>query len=118
MSQLDEAVHVHLDGRRLAGYWSACKALTGDVDPADPHTTRYDQINGLIRAHDYQVGQDAAPQGGSGTPDVRVLNRVSLSGGHRGLREGQLVPQFAETLQTLRAQRGPLQGPARVRPQA
>lgn len=62
MSQLDKTDHVHLDWKRLAGYWNACKALTGDVDPSDPHTTQYDQINGLIRDHNYQVGLDAARQ--------------------------------------------------------
>ncbi|XP_037549094.1 integrator complex subunit 8 [Nematolebias whitei] len=59
LKKLDEAVHVHLDGKRLAGYWNACKALTGDVDPSDPHTTQYDQINGLIRAHNYQAVVEA-----------------------------------------------------------
>lgn len=62
VSQLDQAVHVHLDGKRLAGYWNACRALTGDCDPSDPHTTQQDRINSLIRAQDYQVGQTTAPQ--------------------------------------------------------
>ncbi|XP_013880244.1 integrator complex subunit 8 [Austrofundulus limnaeus] len=55
LKKLDQAVHVHLDGKRLAGYWNACKALTGDRDPSDPHTTQYDQINSLIRTHNYQA---------------------------------------------------------------
>uniref|UniRef100_A0AAX7UVJ7 INTS8 TPR repeats domain-containing protein n=1 Tax=Astatotilapia calliptera TaxID=8154 RepID=A0AAX7UVJ7_ASTCA len=46
-------IHVHLDEKRLAGYWNACRALTGDCDPSDPQTTPYDQINSLIRAHNY-----------------------------------------------------------------
>uniref|UniRef100_A0A4W6DU33 Integrator complex subunit 8 n=1 Tax=Lates calcarifer TaxID=8187 RepID=A0A4W6DU33_LATCA len=33
--KLDSTVHVHLDEKRLAGYWNACKALTGDCDPSD-----------------------------------------------------------------------------------
>uniref|UniRef100_A0A3B4ZM93 Integrator complex subunit 8 n=1 Tax=Stegastes partitus TaxID=144197 RepID=A0A3B4ZM93_9TELE len=52
---LDSTVHVHLDEKRLAGYWNACRALTGDCDPCDPQTTPYDQINSLIRAHNYQA---------------------------------------------------------------
>uniref|UniRef100_A0A8D3BJS6 INTS8 TPR repeats domain-containing protein n=1 Tax=Scophthalmus maximus TaxID=52904 RepID=A0A8D3BJS6_SCOMX len=52
---LDLTVHVHLDEKRLAGYWNACKALTGDCDPSDSHTSPYDQINSLIRAHNYQA---------------------------------------------------------------
>ncbi|XP_037831693.1 integrator complex subunit 8 isoform X2 [Kryptolebias marmoratus] len=55
LKKLDETVHVHLDGKRLAGYWNACKALTGDCNLSDPHTTQYDQINSLIRAHNYQA---------------------------------------------------------------
>lgn len=58
--QLDSTVHVHLDEKRLAGYWNACKALTEDCDPSDSQTTPYDQINSLIRAHNYQVRADAA----------------------------------------------------------
>lgn len=58
--QLDSTVHVHLDEKRLAGYWNACKALTEDCDPSDSQTTSYDQINSLIRAHNDQVRADAA----------------------------------------------------------
>uniref|UniRef100_A0A3B4U291 Integrator complex subunit 8 n=1 Tax=Seriola dumerili TaxID=41447 RepID=A0A3B4U291_SERDU len=47
---LDWTVHVHLDEKRLAGYWNACRALTGDCDPSDSQTSPYDQINSLIRA--------------------------------------------------------------------
>uniref|UniRef100_A0A4W6DU16 Integrator complex subunit 8 n=1 Tax=Lates calcarifer TaxID=8187 RepID=A0A4W6DU16_LATCA len=43
--KLDSTVHVHLDEKRLAGYWNACKALTGDCDPSDS----------LIRAHNHQA---------------------------------------------------------------
>lgn len=57
--QLDSTVHVHLDEKRLAGYWNACKALTEDCD-SDSQTTAYDQINSLIRARSYQVRADAA----------------------------------------------------------
>uniref|UniRef100_A0A3P8TG95 Integrator complex subunit 8 n=1 Tax=Amphiprion percula TaxID=161767 RepID=A0A3P8TG95_AMPPE len=55
LKKLDSTVHVHLDEKRLAGYWNACRALTGDCDPCDPQTTPYDQINSLIRAHNYQA---------------------------------------------------------------
>lgn len=52
--QLDSTVHVHLDEKRLAGYWNACQALTEDCD-SDSQTTAYDHINSLIRTHNYQV---------------------------------------------------------------
>uniref|UniRef100_A0A672GXM7 INTS8 TPR repeats domain-containing protein n=1 Tax=Salarias fasciatus TaxID=181472 RepID=A0A672GXM7_SALFA len=52
---LDSTVHVHLDEKRLAGYWNACKALTGDCGSSDPQTTPYDHINSLIRAYNYQA---------------------------------------------------------------
>uniref|UniRef100_A0A673ARS5 INTS8 TPR repeats domain-containing protein n=1 Tax=Sphaeramia orbicularis TaxID=375764 RepID=A0A673ARS5_9TELE len=52
---LDSTIHVHLDEKRLAGYWNACKALTGDCDPSDSQTLPYDQINSLIRACNYQA---------------------------------------------------------------
>uniref|UniRef100_H2LUR6 Integrator complex subunit 8 n=1 Tax=Oryzias latipes TaxID=8090 RepID=H2LUR6_ORYLA len=55
LKKLSVTVHVHLDEKRLAGYWNACRALTGDCDPSDPHTTPYDQINSLIRAHNHQA---------------------------------------------------------------
>ncbi|MEQ2311408.1 Integrator complex subunit 8 [Ameca splendens] len=55
LKKLDVTVHLHVDEKRLAGYWNACKALTGDCDLADPHMTQYDQINSLIRAHNYQA---------------------------------------------------------------
>uniref|UniRef100_A0AAQ5Z9D8 INTS8 TPR repeats domain-containing protein n=1 Tax=Amphiprion ocellaris TaxID=80972 RepID=A0AAQ5Z9D8_AMPOC len=55
LKKLDSTVHVHLDEKRLAGYWNACRALTGDCDPCDPQTTPYDQINSLIRAQNYQA---------------------------------------------------------------
>uniref|UniRef100_A0A667XQN3 Integrator complex subunit 8 n=1 Tax=Myripristis murdjan TaxID=586833 RepID=A0A667XQN3_9TELE len=55
MTALDSTLHVHLDEKRLAGYWNACKALTGAPDPSDSQTTPYDQINSLIRTHNYQA---------------------------------------------------------------
>lgn len=60
MLQLDSTVHVHLDEKRLAGYWNACKALTGDCVSCDSQTTHYDQINSLIRANNYQVRVDTS----------------------------------------------------------
>ncbi|XP_028316486.1 integrator complex subunit 8 isoform X2 [Gouania willdenowi] len=59
LKKLDSNVHVHLDEKRLAGYWNACRALTGDCDPSDPWTTPYDHINGLIRARNYQAVVEA-----------------------------------------------------------
>uniref|UniRef100_A0A667XBM5 Integrator complex subunit 8 n=1 Tax=Myripristis murdjan TaxID=586833 RepID=A0A667XBM5_9TELE len=55
LQKLDSTLHVHLDEKRLAGYWNACKALTGAPDPSDSQTTPYDQINSLIRTHNYQA---------------------------------------------------------------
>ncbi|XP_010786071.1 integrator complex subunit 8 isoform X1 [Notothenia coriiceps] len=54
-TKLDSTVHVHLDEKRLAGYWNACKALTEDCDPSDTQNTPYNQINSLIRAHNHQA---------------------------------------------------------------
>uniref|UniRef100_A0A3Q3WQW2 INTS8 TPR repeats domain-containing protein n=1 Tax=Mola mola TaxID=94237 RepID=A0A3Q3WQW2_MOLML len=54
LKKLDSTVHVHLDEKRLAGYWNACKALTEDCD-SDSQTTPYDQINSLIRTHNYKA---------------------------------------------------------------
>lgn len=68
--QLDSTIHVHLDEKRLAGYWNACKALTEDCD-SDSQTTPYDQINSLIRTHNYQVRADAAAR------DTRIFNTVN-----------------------------------------
>lgn len=58
--QLDSTVHVHLDEKRLAGYWNACKALTEDCD-SDSQSTAYDQINSLIRTHNYKVRAGSQP---------------------------------------------------------
>ncbi|XP_077447317.1 integrator complex subunit 8 isoform X1 [Stigmatopora argus] len=57
--KLNSAAHVHLDESRLAGYWNACKALTGDCDSGDSQTTRYDQINSMLAARNYQAVVDA-----------------------------------------------------------
>ncbi|KAL2079925.1 hypothetical protein ACEWY4_023718 [Coilia grayii] len=55
-SKLDAgALHCHLDERRLAGYWSACRALTGTSDPSDTQLTPYGQINSFIRSHNHQA---------------------------------------------------------------
>uniref|UniRef100_A0A3P8VIZ2 Integrator complex subunit 8 n=1 Tax=Cynoglossus semilaevis TaxID=244447 RepID=A0A3P8VIZ2_CYNSE len=53
--ELLKKVHFTLIDKRLAGYWNACKALTGDCDPSDSQTSPYDQINSLIRARNYKV---------------------------------------------------------------
>uniref|UniRef100_A0A665TK49 INTS8 TPR repeats domain-containing protein n=1 Tax=Echeneis naucrates TaxID=173247 RepID=A0A665TK49_ECHNA len=55
LKKLDLTVHVHLDEERLAGYWNACRALTGNCDPSDSQTSPYDKINSLVRAHNYQA---------------------------------------------------------------
>ncbi|XP_054592406.1 integrator complex subunit 8 isoform X1 [Nothobranchius furzeri] len=59
LKKLDQTVHVHLDEKRLNGYWNACKALAGDCDPSDTQMTQCDQINNLIRACDYQAVVEA-----------------------------------------------------------
>uniref|UniRef100_A0A674EL12 Integrator complex subunit 8 n=1 Tax=Salmo trutta TaxID=8032 RepID=A0A674EL12_SALTR len=41
--------------KRLAGYWNACRALTGALDPSDTQLNPYGQINSLIRTRNYQV---------------------------------------------------------------
>uniref|UniRef100_A0A8C7H0N2 Integrator complex subunit 8 n=1 Tax=Oncorhynchus kisutch TaxID=8019 RepID=A0A8C7H0N2_ONCKI len=53
--QFDLTLHVHLDEKRLAGYWNACRALTGALDPSDTQLNPYGQINSLIRTHNYQA---------------------------------------------------------------
>lgn len=55
LKKLDSPVHVHLDEKRLVGYWNACRALTGDGDASDSQTTPYNQINSFIRARNYQA---------------------------------------------------------------
>ncbi|XP_026880437.2 integrator complex subunit 8 isoform X1 [Electrophorus electricus] len=50
-----EPLHCHLDEKRLAGYWTACRALTGSSDPSDSQLTPYGLINNLIRTHNYQA---------------------------------------------------------------
>ncbi|KAM9776216.1 integrator complex subunit 8 isoform 1-T1 [Syngnathus typhle] len=59
LKKLDSTVHVHLDEERLAGYWNACKALTGDCDSCESQTTHYDQINELLGARSYQAVVEA-----------------------------------------------------------
>lgn len=55
LQKLGSSLHVHLDEKRLAGYWNACRALTGTSDPSDASTTPYGQINSLIRTHNNQA---------------------------------------------------------------
>ncbi|XP_072531478.1 integrator complex subunit 8 isoform X1 [Salminus brasiliensis] len=52
-------LHCHLDERRLAGYWSACRAMTGSSDSSDSQLTPYGLINNLIKTHNYQGLIDA-----------------------------------------------------------
>ncbi|XP_051728788.1 integrator complex subunit 8 isoform X2 [Ctenopharyngodon idella] len=42
-----------LDEQRLAGYWSACRTLTGTSDPKESQHTPYGQISGFMRNHNY-----------------------------------------------------------------
>lgn len=65
---------MHLDEKRLAGYWNACRALTEDRDPSDSQNSPYNQINGLIRAHSYQVRGDAAGTSKGGVSHRWLLN--------------------------------------------
>uniref|UniRef100_A0A671M8P6 INTS8 TPR repeats domain-containing protein n=1 Tax=Sinocyclocheilus anshuiensis TaxID=1608454 RepID=A0A671M8P6_9TELE len=46
-----------VDEQRLAGYWSACKTLTGASDPSDSQHTPYGQISCFMRNHDYGVSK-------------------------------------------------------------
>ncbi|CAL8293197.1 unnamed protein product [Merluccius merluccius] len=55
LQKLGSSLHVHLDEKRLAGYWNACRALTGTLGPTDATVTPYGQINGLIRTHNHQA---------------------------------------------------------------
>uniref|UniRef100_A0A7N8WXH6 Integrator complex subunit 8 n=1 Tax=Mastacembelus armatus TaxID=205130 RepID=A0A7N8WXH6_9TELE len=55
LKKLNTTVHVHLDEKRLSGYWNACKALTADCDLSDSQMSPYNQINSLIRIHNYQA---------------------------------------------------------------
>lgn len=55
LKKLESPVHVHLDEKRLFGYWNACRALTGDCEPSDSQSTLYNQINSFIRTHNYQA---------------------------------------------------------------
>ncbi|XP_048042086.1 integrator complex subunit 8 isoform X3 [Megalobrama amblycephala] len=42
-----------LDEQRLAGYWSACRTLTGTSDPNESQHTPYGQISSFMRNHNY-----------------------------------------------------------------
>uniref|UniRef100_A0A672PKB3 Integrator complex subunit 8-like n=2 Tax=Sinocyclocheilus grahami TaxID=75366 RepID=A0A672PKB3_SINGR len=44
-----------VDEQRLAGYWSACKTLTGASDPSESQHTPYGQISCFMRNHDYGI---------------------------------------------------------------
>uniref|UniRef100_A0A672PK72 Integrator complex subunit 8-like n=1 Tax=Sinocyclocheilus grahami TaxID=75366 RepID=A0A672PK72_SINGR len=48
-----------VDEQRLAGYWSACKTLTGASDPSESQHTPYGQISCFMRNHDYGVSKDS-----------------------------------------------------------
>ncbi|KAI4882608.1 hypothetical protein NFI96_032804 [Prochilodus magdalenae] len=52
-------LHCHLDEKRLAGYWSACRAMTGSSDSSDSQLTPYGLINNFIRTQNYQGLIDA-----------------------------------------------------------
>uniref|UniRef100_A0A665TK37 INTS8 TPR repeats domain-containing protein n=1 Tax=Echeneis naucrates TaxID=173247 RepID=A0A665TK37_ECHNA len=47
LKKLDLTVHVHLDEERLAGYWNACRALTGNCDPSDSQTSFCSELRGF-----------------------------------------------------------------------
>uniref|UniRef100_A0A673H9V0 Integrator complex subunit 8-like n=1 Tax=Sinocyclocheilus rhinocerous TaxID=307959 RepID=A0A673H9V0_9TELE len=44
-----------VDEQRLAGYWSACKTLTGASDPSESQHSPYGQISCFMRNHDYGI---------------------------------------------------------------
>lgn len=50
-----KALHCRLDERRLAGYWNACRVLTGASDPSDAQLTPYGLINNFIKSKNYQA---------------------------------------------------------------
>ncbi|XP_060798673.1 integrator complex subunit 8 isoform X2 [Neoarius graeffei] len=50
-----DPLHCHLDEKRLAGYWMACRTLTGSSDSSDSQLTPYCLINNLIKTHNYQA---------------------------------------------------------------
>lgn len=50
-----DPLHCHLDEKRLAGYWMACRTLTGSSDSSDSQLTPYCLINNLIKTRNYQV---------------------------------------------------------------
>ncbi|KAJ8389423.1 hypothetical protein AAFF_G00119610 [Aldrovandia affinis] len=50
-----KALHCRLDEKRLAGYWNACRVLTGASDPSDAQLTPYGLINNFIKNRNYQA---------------------------------------------------------------
>ncbi|KAJ8267890.1 hypothetical protein COCON_G00130620 [Conger conger] len=50
-----KALHCCLDEKRLAGYWNACRVLTGASDPSDAQLTAYGLINNFIKNKNYQA---------------------------------------------------------------
>ncbi|XP_067267786.1 integrator complex subunit 8 isoform X6 [Chanodichthys erythropterus] len=48
-----------LDEQRLAGYWSACRTLTGTSDPNESQHTPYGQISSFMRNHNYGVSKNS-----------------------------------------------------------
>uniref|UniRef100_A0A4W5N0A3 Integrator complex subunit 8 n=1 Tax=Hucho hucho TaxID=62062 RepID=A0A4W5N0A3_9TELE len=51
----EKARDLSVNDMRLAGYWNACRALTGALDPSDTQLNPYGQINSLIRTRNYQA---------------------------------------------------------------
>ncbi|XP_062870806.1 integrator complex subunit 8 [Trichomycterus rosablanca] len=48
-------VRCHLDEKRLAGYWTACRSLTGSADSSDGLLTPHSLINNFIKTQNYQA---------------------------------------------------------------
>ncbi|KAL4629777.1 integrator complex subunit 8 [Arapaima gigas] len=56
LQKLDSrALHCRLDEKRLAGYWNACRVLTGTPDPADAQLLPYGLINSYIKTKNFQA---------------------------------------------------------------
>ncbi|XP_018606035.1 integrator complex subunit 8 [Scleropages formosus] len=56
LQKLDSrALHCHLDEKRLAGYWNACRVLTGTSDPGDAQLLPYGLINSYIKTKNFQA---------------------------------------------------------------
>uniref|UniRef100_A0AAR2JUW4 INTS8 TPR repeats domain-containing protein n=1 Tax=Pygocentrus nattereri TaxID=42514 RepID=A0AAR2JUW4_PYGNA len=93
-----DPLHCHLDEKRLAGYWSACRALTGSSDPSDSQLTPYGLINNLIKTQNYQGLIDAFIKdnvahnpAGQHVALEEVCHKLCLSNAVHDALEGQVL---------------------------